>query len=234
MMLKEPKFQTHRGNRTLGAMENTLEALETAREHGSKMVEFDVRLTRDFIPVVYHDDTLARLHKARLAVNRLSLEQMRVFAPNVTTFEEVLRSRKVPLNLNVELKTDSALDPALEIQVAKLVKKYKAEERVVFSSFNPFSLIRARGLAPEVARALLVTEDDEKKNYWFLKHMSLLPLCEAQFLHWDEKMCTADRVDKFLNHGYQLAAYTVNDPSRARELFALGVGSVISDTLLAV
>ncbi|RYF38341.1 MAG: hypothetical protein EOO38_24915 [Cytophagaceae bacterium] len=79
-----------------------------------------------------------------------------------------------------------------------------------------------------------VTEEDDKKNYWFLKQMSMLPLCDAQFLHWDQAMCTQERVEKFTNHGYQLAAYTVNDPVRAKELFKLGVASVISDTLISL
>ena len=232
MMLKESKFQTHRGNLSEGAMENTLEALETAKRHGSQMVEFDVRLTRDFVPVLYHDSNLKRLHKAQVEVKNLTLQQMRIFAPNVASFEEVLKSHKVPSRLNVELKTDSTMDPALEIQVTKLIKKFQAAPRVVLSSFNPFSLMRARGLAPEIARALLVTEADEKKNYWFLKQMSLLPMCDAQFLHWDQKMCTRARIEKFLNHGYQLAAYTVNDRARANELFNLGISSIISDVLL--
>jgi len=233
-MLREKKFQTHRGFWLDGVMENTLMSLEAAKVRGSEMVEFDVRLTKDYVPVLYHDPTLKRLHKAPIAVRDLTLQQMKTFAPEVTTLEEVMQSKKVPRDLNIELKTDSVADPSLEIQVTRLVKRYKAEERVVFSSFNPFSLIRARTLAPEVARALLVSQDEEAKNYWFLKQMSLLPLCDAQFLHWDQKTGTQERIHRFLNHGYQIAVYTVNDPERAKELFSWGVGSIISDRLLAV
>lgn len=215
-------------------MENTLESLVAAKKRGSEMVEFDVRLTRDYVPVLYHDVTLKRLHMAPVEMSALTLAQAQTFASNLTTLEQVLASKKVPEYLNIELKTDAAMDPALEIRVSQLVKKYKAEDRVVFSSFNPFSLIRAKGFIPEVARALLVSEDDEPKNYWFLKQMSLLPLCDARFLHWDQKMMSQERVDKFMNLGYQVAAYTVNDADRAREILAYGVHSIISDKLLAV
>jgi len=234
MMLKEKKFQTHRGFWLEGVMENTLESLLAAKKRGSEMVEFDVRLTRDYVPVLYHDQTMKRLHKAPVDVSALSLKQAQHFAPNITLLEEVLASKSVPEFLNIELKTDAAVDPALEIKVAQLVKKYKAEERVVFSSFNPFSLIRAKTFIPEVSRALLVSEEDEEKNYWFLKQMSLLPLCEAQFLHWDQEMTTQDRVTKFIDLGYQIACYTVNDEIRARDLFSWGVHSIISDSLLSV
>lgn len=231
MMLYEKPFQTHRGFCIPGVMENTLQSLQLAKSKGSEMVEFDVRLTKDYIPVLYHDTTLKRLHKVPIAVADLSLRQMKVFAPNVTTLEEVLASREVPQALNIELKTDAAVDPALEIQVAKMIKRFRAEDRVVLSSFNPFSLIRAKGLMPEVARALLVTQAREEKNYWFLKQMSLLPLCDAQFLHWDQQMVTRARVRKFLKHGYQIAVYTVNDPAQAKKFFSWGVGSIISDIL---
>lgn len=234
MMLLEKKFQTHRGFWVEGITENTLESLLAAKKRGSQMVEFDVRLTRDYVPVLYHDKTMKRLHKAPIELQALTLVQAQIFAPNLTTLEQVLASKEVPEYLNIELKTDSAMDPALEIKVAQLIRKYHAEERVVFSSFNPFSLIRAKTIIPEVSRALLVSEENEAKNYWFLKQMSLLPLCDAQFLHWDQRMTTPERVKKFMDIGYQIACYTVNDASRAKELLSWGVHSIISDRLLSV
>ncbi|MGZ3795020.1 MAG: glycerophosphodiester phosphodiesterase [Pseudobdellovibrionaceae bacterium] len=231
MMLLEKKIQTHRGYWQEGIMENTLESLTEAKRRGSEMVEFDVRLTSDYVPVLYHDENLRRLHKAPVNMQGLSLQQARIFAPNLTTLEEVLISQEVPDYLNIELKTESTVDPALEIRVSQLLKKYKAEERAVISSFNPFSLIRARGFIPEVSRALLVSQDEDPKNHWFLKQMTMLPLCEARFLHWDQKMTTAERVRKFMDIGYQIAVYTVNERARAEELFAWGVHSIISDCL---
>ncbi|MDB5050448.1 MAG: hypothetical protein JWO30_3519 [Fibrobacteres bacterium] len=42
-------------------VENTLEAFRAAYEAGCYMVEFDVQLTRDGVPVVFHDDDCKRL-----------------------------------------------------------------------------------------------------------------------------------------------------------------------------
>lgn len=232
MMLQEKRLQTHRGYWIEGIMENTLESLVAAKSRGSEMVEFDVQLTRDYIPVLYHDRTLKRLHKAPVTLQALTLSQARVFASNLTTLEEVLSSKEVPDFLNIEFKTDARLDPALEIRVSQLIKKYKAEERVVFSSFNPLSLIRSKAFVPEVARALLVSEEEEEKNYWFLRHMSFLPLCEARFLHWSQEMTTPERVQKFREQGYEIACYTVNEVSKAQELLKWGVHSLISDKLI--
>ncbi len=234
MLLAEKRFQAHRGFWIEGIMENTLESLIAAKKRGSEMVEFDVRLTSDYVPVLYHDADLGRLHKAPVNMNELTFQQAKVFAQNLTSLEEVLLSKEVPNYLNIELKSNSTVDPALEIKISQLIKKYKTEERVIFSSFNPFCLIRAKEIIPEVARALLVSEEADPKNYWFLKQMTLLPLCGAHFLHWDQKMTTEERVRKFIDLGFKIAVYTVNDQVRAKELFAWGVHSIISDRLLSV
>lgn len=41
--------------------ENTLDSLRSALERGADAVETDVRLTRDGVPVLLHDETLKRL-----------------------------------------------------------------------------------------------------------------------------------------------------------------------------
>lgn len=54
-----PLLIGHRGARAF-APENTLPAIERAAEFGCAMVEIDVHLSRDGVPVVHHDDRLAR------------------------------------------------------------------------------------------------------------------------------------------------------------------------------
>lgn len=231
MMKAEKRFQAHRGYWVEGLMENTLEALKAAKDRGHEMAEFDVRLTKDYVPVLYHDESMKRLHKAPVLLRSLTLAQARSFAPNLTTLEQVLTSVEVPNFLNIELKTGDVLDPALEIRVTQLVRRHQAAERVVLSSFNPLSLWRARGLAPEIARALLVSEEDVPQNHWYLKNMSLLSLCEPQFLHWEQQMATVERVREYRERGYEIAVYTVNAPEEAEKFFGWGVHSIISDRL---
>jgi glycerophosphoryl diester phosphodiesterase len=50
----------HRGWHDLH-IENTLEAFRAAYDAGCDMVEFDVQLTRDGVPVIFHDDDCKRL-----------------------------------------------------------------------------------------------------------------------------------------------------------------------------
>ena len=54
-----PRIIAHRGGGVL-APENTLAALRYARNLGFEAVEFDVKLTADDVPVLFHDDSLER------------------------------------------------------------------------------------------------------------------------------------------------------------------------------
>lgn len=65
----------HRGN-SLFAPENTLIAIEQALADGAHLVEVDVRLTRDGIPVLVHDATVDRTSDGRGRVSRLRLAEL--------------------------------------------------------------------------------------------------------------------------------------------------------------
>jgi phosphoglycerol transferase MdoB-like AlkP superfamily enzyme/glycerophosphoryl diester phosphodiesterase len=66
----------HRGNASV-APENTLEAIEKAFEAGAGMVEIDLRLSRDGVPIAFHDDTLGRTTDGEGAVSLLSLAELK-------------------------------------------------------------------------------------------------------------------------------------------------------------
>src|SRR5436190_16478043 len=55
-----PELVAHRGYR-LHYPENTLPAVEAALRAGARFVEIDVQLSRDRVPMVFHDDTLMRV-----------------------------------------------------------------------------------------------------------------------------------------------------------------------------
>lgn len=66
-----PEIVAHRGN-AAEFPENTLPALESAVELGVRYVEFDVQLTSDQVPVVFHDADLARVADRPESVHELT------------------------------------------------------------------------------------------------------------------------------------------------------------------
>jgi glycerophosphoryl diester phosphodiesterase len=75
-MSRQPLILGHRGA-SAHAPENTLAAFRMAVEAGADGVEFDVRLSRDGVPVVIHDETLARTGLRDIAIEEMSAAELR-------------------------------------------------------------------------------------------------------------------------------------------------------------
>ena len=70
-----PKLIAHRGAGRL-APENTLAAIRTGAQHGFAMMEFDVKLTRDDVPILLHDDTVDRTSNGTGAASQFKFREL--------------------------------------------------------------------------------------------------------------------------------------------------------------
>ena len=96
---------------------------------------------------------------------------------------------------------------------------------VVFSSFDPLSVLGLVALAPRVPRAILVGMKTPRAG-------TALPLALRYAIvaaHLDESLVTAARAERLRRSKLRVAAWTVNDPARAAELVALGASWIITD-----
>jgi glycerophosphoryl diester phosphodiesterase len=75
-MVRSPLIIGHRGA-SAKAPENTLSAFRMALDSGADGIEFDVRLTRDDVPVVIHDSSLKRTGGCNVRVAELSLAELK-------------------------------------------------------------------------------------------------------------------------------------------------------------
>ena len=114
--LKNCKIIAHRGdhdgNKTI--FENTIPAFDRVLENNIWGVEFDIRWTRDLIPVVFHDEDLMRLFGSPLKVRSLTFEQLRKDFPLIPSLEEVIQKYGKKLHMLVEIKEEVYPDPALQ------------------------------------------------------------------------------------------------------------------------
>src|SRR5690606_10174328 len=104
-------YYAHRGlhNNNNDAPENSIKAFKLAVEHNYG-IELDVRLTRDRVPVVFHDNSLNRacgVDKLVSEVNFDELSKYRLFnsTETIPSFEEVLKIIDGKVPLIVELKS---------------------------------------------------------------------------------------------------------------------------------
>jgi glycerophosphoryl diester phosphodiesterase len=122
--------------------ENTVPAfLAALNRPGCDGIEFDVRASRDGVPVIYHDATLERLHGRPEAVADLSAAELARLG--VTDLEAVLAVVPRRAFLDVELKVE--LGRRLIETLA--AGRGPALSHAVISSFEERALLRVRELA---------------------------------------------------------------------------------------
>ena len=194
-----------------------------------------MRLTGDGALVLCHDPRLDRTTNGSGLVSVKSLAAIREcdagswFDPSfagerVPTLDEVLLlAAELDLGANIEIKSDRGREYATAAAVAACVQRPRGRPpAVLVSSFLPPALAALRELAPEIPRGVLFCFIPRG---WAQTALRL----GCAMIGADHRHLRPPRVALIRAAGYKLAAYTVNDPARARLLFDWGVTSVFSD-----
>lgn len=213
----------HRGAAGL-APENSIEALHAGIEAGADMLEFDVRLTKDNILVIYHDfHTLRTHHKASLvsqsALNKL--QNLDIARP-ITTLEEVLDEFFGKILLNIELKSRGSGKATAEFLKKHYIKKTSDWDNVLFSSFNGSELVGARKVSKKANLALLHHENP----FLFIAYHWRIRLNAVGFHRLYVNQLALEIAKKA---GLFTYAYTVNRPQTALLLAEQGLDAVVTD-----
>jgi glycerophosphoryl diester phosphodiesterase len=222
-----PRYQAHRGHWSEAIPENSLKSLIEAKRQGLFMSEIDVRLSRDGVPVLSHDRSLQRIFGINQNVSQLDFSELAKIG--VDSLESVLQNPDCCQFLNIELKSTSAVQDKLERMVAQVIKKQKADRRVYFSSFNPFSLWRMANYLPQIPRALLVSDQLVQGNNIFLRKKILAPFIPLHALHLQETMISEEVLRKYSSQKLPIAIWTVSSAQKAETYFKWGAWSVISE-----
>lgn len=138
----------HRGD-SYNCFENTMDAFRAAVEVGADMIETDVRMTKDGILVLLHDETVDRTTNGSGPVSEMTYEELRqlnaggIYKPvQIPTLEELLQYlSELPVLLNLEIKEyadEGNLDRCHRCidQCVSLVEKYHVADSMVFNSFD--------------------------------------------------------------------------------------------------
>ncbi|SDW71940.1 glycerophosphodiester phosphodiesterase family protein [Paenibacillus sp. CF384] len=198
------------------APENTMAAFELAlSEPAIPMIELDVHLSKDGVPVVIHDHTLDRTTSGTGPVKAYTLEELRRFdagskfdpafaGQGIPTLEEVLLLAKGCCKLHVELKMLANEYEGIEERVISLIQRHGMQEEVVLSSFNHDSMKRAHEIDPSIPTALI-----------FLGKPTLLAeqlrYTGATGLSVHYGFVTQELVDEMTTLGMDLGVWTVDD-----------------------
>lgn len=240
-----PRILGHRGARLL-APENTLPGFRAALTDGADGVELDVRRTADQALVCLHDAGLGRTTDGRGPVREHTLAEIRrldaagSFRRNgqrgdgrvrVPTLSEALDGLPIDALVDVEVKCrgegpdGSALVADL---LAATLGGRSDRHRVMVSSFSrklvAAAVPRLEGIRVGLVSSALVPLGRALRSAELCGCTLLAAQTAAYFA--PKARLSASRATAA---GFQLLAWTVDDPETARRLADLGVGVIVSD-----
>ena len=209
--------------------ENTLLALQKAVEAGARYLEFDVMMTADQVPVLFHDRDLQRMCGIPGVIHETSLAQLQTlsisepgkfgdeFTDNrVTTLEQTAAylATTPAITAFVELKRQGleahGIDTFLD-KVLPILMPIKKQVVVISYSIEALLTLRQRCDLPVAA----VFDDWQQRNQPLIKQLKPeYMFTDIEQLPRQEKLDCPDCI---------LAVYECVDPDRARQVYQQGV-----------
>ena len=216
----------HRGASAL-VLENTLSAFTRAAELGCDMVEMDLRVTADGVPVILHDDSLRRTFGPSRPIIDLSWKEARALAPNMPSLEEAVQTcKQCSLGLYLEVKF---MNQAGGARLLEILRQYDYLHATVVASFRVDWLAAIKRACPELQTSVLF-------GYANVDAVALARAVGAEYVHpcWDiERDNVALMTEEWLAavHGAGLGIIGWVQLSResARQLRAKGVHGLTAD-----
>ncbi|GAB6932985.1 glycerophosphodiester phosphodiesterase [Calditerricola satsumensis] len=208
------------------APENTLAAIRLAAEDPEiEMVEIDVQLSRDGVPVVFHDFTLERTTNGSGRVCDRTVRELqaldagswfdrRFAGETIPTLREVLECVRGQCKLNIELKAAGFSPPGLAEKVVSLVRECGMRDQVIVTSFHHPTAKRVKELDRGLTVGIIVYGCPT-----LLREQ--MRDVRADVLSIAYPYLSKELVQEMLAEGKELIAWTVDDPEEMRAIMRL-------------
>ncbi|MFD7030830.1 glycerophosphodiester phosphodiesterase [Streptomyces sp. NPDC059917] len=215
----------HRGD-PYRVRENTLPSLRSAFDRGADAVEIDVRLTRDGVPVLLHDETLQRLWGHDVRLDAVTAPQLReLTGGGVPTLREALMATGAG---RVMIDLPGASPEAVRTVVGQ-VRECGARERAYYcAGANTMLAVRAADPGAEIALTWTTLSPPRRV---------LIDAVAPAWLNYRFGLVRRELVDALHGDGLRVSVWTPDTKRSMRKVLAAGVDSVTTnrvDVLAAV
>lgn len=232
-----PLIIGHRGASAV-APENTMAAFREAIAVGAHGIEFDVRLTRDGVPVVIHDSTLRRTGGVDQRVADLNWEELSKVDVGSWFKAGSFAGERVPslaelfslfqtnnLSLYLEMKCDSPAEyrPLAEA-CCRMIHEHSLNERVVVECFHLPALEVLKKIDPDIKTAALF--DRVIIDQSIVARATEIGAMAVALHH---RLARKGLVGKSKQAGLHVAVWTVDDPIWIDRARAIGIDALITN-----
>jgi glycerophosphoryl diester phosphodiesterase len=232
-----PLIIGHRGASAV-APENTMAAFREAHAVGADGIEFDVRLTRDGVPVVIHDSTLRRTGGLPNRVADLTWAEISKvdvgswfagsFAnetvPSLAELFTLFQSNNSTLYLEMKCDSPAEQRPLAEACV-KAIDEHSLKSRVVVECFQLPALKILREIDPEIKTVALF----ESSLLSAQRIINQATDIGAVALALPHRLARESLVEKAKAAGLHVAVWTMDDPAWIERARAIGIDALITN-----
>ncbi|NBC65526.1 MAG: hypothetical protein GVY07_07740 [Bacteroidetes bacterium] len=221
------------------APENTMAAFKLAHKMKADMIELDVQLSKDGIPVIFHDAKLDRHSNGKGSVASFLFNELHQMdagnwfsieykGEKIPSLEQVLRWATGKIMVNIEIKKESVGDlvkAGIEEKVSELVHKTGMEKNVIISSFDYRAIERIKKIAPKVLTGLLYHKQSSAKR----GPDKLLRDYRADYFHCSRSEMNKKWCAQLNEFGKKYLIYTVNKKKQMKKWIEMGAYGIFSD-----
>lgn len=225
----------HRGD-TTHAVDNTMEAFQSAYDAKAFGIEFDVRGTIDHLPVVHHHMEFQFGDETHFIAD-YSYRQLNAITAtshgqpyHIPALGDVLAHYCGKMVLEIHIQS---YDRQTVESIARVLQPYRQYWGMIeLTSFEPAILLACRACCPGIHCDLLFQPAEWMSEEIVIRTMiDKATLGRANGVHLFPHQVTPSTLDRFREQGFSVHCGVVNDPSVAAHIAALGVNQFCTDNI---
>lgn len=205
----------HRGAKG-HATENTLASFQKAIDLGVDMIELDIHVSKDTVPIVIHDQSIDRTTAAQGLITDFTAAELQNMG--IPTLEDAFRLVRNQCEINVEIKVFEAANAVLDL----IAKNKFDKNRLLISSFDWNALQEIRFHDAEI-RIGVLTETDLELALAFAKFI------KAYAIHPYYHLLNTENTEQIKNKNFKIFPWTINEPEDITFVKSLQVDGIITD-----
>lgn len=208
----------HRGASAY-APQNTMMAFYLGMYMGANGIETDVRVTKDGVPVLFHDETMDKIIGVDGKISDYTFEELQKFSitansrtDKIVAFSDFLSHFAFrDITFAIELKQKGIYET-----VAELIRKYNIVEKTVITSFDYEEVCFMREYAPELKCGFLTVEVTDE-ILTDMKNRGIGEICPSA------ASVTPEKVKEWHNMGFNVRAWGCWDEELMKKAYDAGV-----------
>ena len=231
-MKKTPLIISHRGDLT-NAVENTIQAAESALNLGATGLEIDIRQCGSGEIVVFHDFSLKRMYNRPGYIGRTSFENLKNIPllkngketeNTIDLLDNFLDRFKDKVQINLDAKTIHFFDFKFADKILSHIRNHHLFHSVWVSCFNPFLL-----------QILRLKSKKIKTGYLFQTMLPIHILYDKSVYtdawHPHFRLLNNSFLKKSQKRKKQVFAWTVNDENAVKNISKFSLDGIITDNV---